>query len=138
MERVGEIKAIIDEDHVVILASENLSKGDRLTVFSLVKETKFLKLFETDELLFPIGEIQVICEQKASLYLAKRFREVKQQRRTITTPSPLLKAFSLYSGEAKEITEEIPGPWSVDFEPEKSLGINIPKAATVGDVVGRV
>lgn len=138
MKRVGEIKAIIDEDHVVVLASEDLSKGDKLIVFSLVKDEKFLKLFEKDELLFPIGEIQVICEEEVGLYLAKRFREVKQHRRTVTAPSPLIKAFSWYSSETKEIVEEVPGPWSVDFDSEKNLGIDIPKAATIGDIVGRM
>jgi len=138
MKRVGEIKAIINEDHLVFSSGENLSRGDKLTVYSLVKNTKFSDLLGTDKLLFPTGEIRIICEQKVGLYLAERFRETEEHRRTITTPSPLVKAFSWYSGETKEIIEEIPGAWSADFDSEKSLGIDIPKVVTVGDIVGRM
>lgn len=138
MVHVGEIKAIIDEDHVVILASEELSEGDKLTVFSSVKDPRFLDFSKTDELLFPIGEIQVLYKQEEKgLYIAERFRELERRRRTITSPSPLVSALSWAAGETKEVLENVPGDWSAAFDSEKNLGINIPKVVTVGDAVGR-
>jgi len=138
MVHVGEIKAIIDEDHVVILASVELSEGDKLTVFSSVKDPRFLDFSKTDELLFPIGEIQVLYKQEEKgLYIAKRFRELERRHRTITRPSPLVSALSWAAGETKEVLETIPGDWSAAFDSEKNLGINIPKVVTVGDAVGR-
>lgn len=79
-----------------------------------------------------------MISQKENIYLAERFREVKEHRRKITTPNPSIKAFSLYSGETKEVVEEVPVPWSVEFDMGKSLGIEMPKAVTLGDIVGRI
>lgn len=138
MTSIGEVKAIIDENHLLLSASEELAKGDRLAVFSVVKHPKLWEVLKKDHLVFPIGEIKIVSEQAENIYLAERFREVKERRRQITTPSALQSAFSWYVGETKEVVEEVPGLWSVEFDMEKSLGIEVPKAITVGDIVGRI
>ena len=141
IQEVGHITAIISEVFMLVSAWEPVQVGDVLTVFGTVDDARLSAFGTTGKLTYPKGKIRIVCEQAEHVFLAETFRPISQSTRTVTTPSPFAKAAAGLAGvlapETREVSEEVPGPWSAELSADQSLRIELPRVVTVGDVIGR-
>lgn len=141
MSTFGKIEAILNDRLVMISSSEPLKPDEVITVFSLIEDPRLKEMGYSDTVLYPHGELKVICSQTGNKYLAELFRETQTRTRKIVTPAPFLRDFGSILGqlqpETKEITEEIHGDWSAKLNIKESLNIQVPDVVSVGDLVGR-
>ena len=72
MDRIGYIKAIVNEDLVIVEVDvkAHLSSGNRLTVFTRVINEGLSKATGLEQIDIPKGEIEITTKQSANLYLA--------------------------------------------------------------------
>lgn len=141
MNTFGKVEAILNEQLVIISSSLTLTPNEIVTVFSSIDDPKLQELGCSGPLLYPQGELRIVCEQAENRYLAELFRETQTRTRKIVTPSPLARSISgvlaQLQPETKEITEEIQGEWSAKLNTSQSLNIQIPNVVSVGDLIGR-
>ena len=142
MEIFGRIETILNDQLLLITSECSLNKGEVVTVFQEVTLTEPERAAGIDKFFYPKGDIRIICFQKGKVYLADRFRAIKEKTRRVTSPSPLFKAFgglaAQLQGETKEIIEEIPGRWSINLNESSSLSVKVSTIAEVGDLIGRI
>jgi hypothetical protein len=142
METFGRVEAILNDQLLLITSEYSLNKGEIVTVFQEVTLKEPERAAGIDKIFYPKGDIRIICFQKDKVYLADRFREIKEKTRRITSPSPLSKALggltAQLQGETKEIIEEIPGRWSINLNESYSLSVQVSNIAEVGDLIGRI
>lgn len=140
MELLGEVRAIINEELILISSQKNLEPDDVVTVFTNIRNDK-LKETGIDQLVYPKGEIQIVCNQGNDIYLAKKFREKERTEKRVVKPSAVARAltgaFGPLTAEQIEYVD-VYGPWSSEFDRERSLDIKISKIVTIGDLVGRI
>ncbi len=141
MEMIGEVKAILNDRLVLVTSEEELSLGARVTVFTSV-QTEKLKAAGVDQaVLYPKGELKIICPQGNKVYLAERFREIRRRTRRTTVPSPLTRSFlglaAQLQGETKEIVDETPGKWSAELNEKQMLNVQFSTFVSQGDPIGR-
>lgn len=143
MNTFGKIEAILNDRLVIITSSESLGPNEIIDVFSSVDDPKLKELGYSEPILYPQGELKIVCKQaaNANTYLAERFRETQTKTKKIITPSPFARSMSgliaQLQPETKEITEEVQGDWSTKLNTSQSLNIQIPTIVSVGDLVGR-
>lgn len=141
MELLGEVKVIINDDLILISSDKTLKNNDVVTIFSSIPDNNIEETTGIKYLMFPKGKVAIICNQTEQIYLAKRFRELKEKKKVITEPSPWAKTVAGYLGqlvaEKYEIVE-VYGPWSAEFDKEKNLNIEIETSIKIGDLVGRI
>ena len=91
--------------------------------------------------IYPKGELKVICAQENGVYLVERFREVHKVRKRITEQNPAMKGLlgwaSQFEPETKEIVEDVLGDWSAELNEKQSLKVEFSTTVSVGDSVGR-
>jgi hypothetical protein len=142
MEIVGSIKAILNNQLVLIQSDHFLKHGEIVQVFQEIKNNEINEKFNLDRLFYPKGNIRIICEQTNNFYLAERFREIQERIKTITEPSPLEKSLSgiasVFQGEKKEIVEKIPGEWSAIFNQNTMIKVEISNSIDINDLVGKL
>lgn len=142
MKTFGRVEAILNKQLLLITSEASLRKDELVTVFQNVPIKDPTKAAGVGELFYPKGEIRIICPQKDKFYLAKRFREIREKTRRITSPSPIAKALGSFAlqlqGQTKEIIEKIPGEWSINLNESSSLSIEVSNTAEVGDLIGRI
>jgi len=142
MKRLGQVKALINDQLVLIDSSEPLKENEIITVFSVIKDDRLADAAGIDTLAFPKGELRVVCPQENNIYLVERFRELKKETTRVTSPNRfqqgLLGFISEIQGETQEVIREVAGPWSAQIDAAKSLGIKIDISIQVGDLVGRL
>jgi hypothetical protein len=137
MQKIGEIKAVLNNDMLLISSSTPLEPGEVLDVFTALTDDRLKDLAGITELFFPKGQIRVVSSQREGLFIAERFREEKERRRAVTVPGPL-QALAVYLGpRTEEVIETVTGPWSAELDRQKSLNLVPSTVATVGDLVGR-
>ncbi|HAL45734.1 MAG: hypothetical protein A2Y12_10770 [Planctomycetes bacterium GWF2_42_9] len=142
MEKYGEIKAILNDSSLLFSSKVPLSANDVLSVFCEIKNEKLRDVLKDGILLFPKGKIKVICNQEGEIYLGIRYKNIEREKKIIKKPG-VLSGYStilqsIYGGESTEVIENIEGPWSAKFDNTTSLGISIPDAITIGDIIGRL
>lgn len=142
MERIGKVEAILNDQLVLISSNESLSPDEIISVFSVIDDPKLKEIGLLEPIFYPKGELRVLCGQSGDKYLAERFREVKKRTRKEVVPSQFTKSLAGLMAhlqpETKEITEEIPGEWSVEIDKNQNLNIPISNVLSVGDLVGRL
>ncbi|MDI6449496.1 hypothetical protein [Anaerobaca lacustris] len=142
MKELGKVIAILNEQLLLITCEEQLEQKQIVTVFGVVSDRKLSETTCLERVLYPKGELRVICIQEDKTYLAECFREVTKRKRRITTPSPFQRAMFGLVGqlepETKEVEDEVSGPWSAALDPEQVLGLTLDKTVHVGDTVGRM
>lgn len=141
MQEIGKIIAILNENLVVISCEVELIDKDVITVYAIICDERFKDVIGIDHIVFPKGKIRVVCKQSSGLFIAERFRESREIRRTITEPSALQQAltssFMGWVGRQKDVIETVHGDWSANFDQSSSLKIEIGKIINIGDIVGR-
>ncbi|MFC1613884.1 hypothetical protein ACFL5K_01135 [Gemmatimonadota bacterium] len=140
METFGNIEAILNENVVIISSSVSLAPDDIVSVFYVLKSPKLKEQGFPDPILYPGGELRIVCNYKEDKYLAECFRETKLKKKKIVGPSPLGmgRIIAQLQPETKEITEEIKGKWSSTLKKSQSLNIQIPTEVSIGDLIGRL
>ena len=141
MKTLGRIEAIVNDRLVIVSSSEELNPNDVISVFSTIEDPRLKELGYPDPILYPRGELRILCQQQSGKYLAEPFRETRTKTRTIVGPPPIARslanALAQLQPETKEVTEEIEGKWSAKLNTSQSLKINVPDVVSVGDFVGR-
>lgn len=141
MNTFGKIEAILNDRLVIITSSVSLGPNEIINVFSSVEDPKLKELGYSEPILYPQGELKIVCRQAANKYLAERFRETQTKTKKIITPSPFARSMTgiiaQLQPETKEITEEVQGEWSTTLNTSQSLDIQVPTTVSVGDLVGR-
>lgn len=142
MTTLGKIEAILNDQLVVFSSSERLITNEIVSVYAIIEvHPKLKEKGLTKPILYPKGQLRVICPQEENKYLGERFREVKKRTRKEIVPSPiaqnLASLFEQLRTETKEITEEIPGEWSAELNKSQSLNITTSNVVSVGDLIGR-
>jgi len=142
MKKLGEVKAILNEQLLIITSTQLLNPGETVTVFSEIADSRVAEATGIHSIAYPKGELRVVCPQEKHTYLVERFRELTEKKRTITVPSPFQKAVmglaAQLQPETKEIVEQVPGPWSADLDKDDAIGLSIARTVKVGDPVGRM
>lgn len=145
MEKYGEVKAIVNDEMLLVSSSNEFIGEETVDVFSQIEDERLLDLIGKNSLFIPKGEIQIICKQTEGIYLAKRFRDFEERIRKVTKPNPFLSGLSSLStiasqfqGETREEVDRIPGEWSAKFDSEQNLKITPSDIIKIGDLVGRV
>lgn len=141
MKQLGKIIAILNQDYVLLSSTETLDQEDIITVFFVFHNTNQDQL-EIEEIFIPKGEIEIVCPQTESIFLAKRFREVSYKTSYITEPPPFAKSISnivsSFAPQKREVVEEVHGPWSAEFNSKQSLNVSFNKIISTDDIVGKV
>lgn len=142
MEQIGKVEAILNDQLVLVESNESLHPDEIISVFSVIDDPKLKELGIKDPIYYPKGELKVLCGQGENKYLAERFREIKTRTRKEIVPSSFARSLTglvaSLQPETKEITEEIPGDWSVEINKEQNLNIAISRVLSIGDLIGRV
>ena len=142
MEQIGKVEAILNDQLVLIESNESLHPDEIVSVFSIIEDPKLKELGLREPIYYPKGELKVLCGQSNNKYLAERFREIKTRTRKEIVPGSFARSLgglvASIQPETKEITEEIPGEWSVEINKDQNLNIAIPKVLSVGDLIGRL
>lgn len=138
----GKVEVILNENIVIISSSEFLSPDEIVNVFSSIDSPKLKEMGYEDPLLYPKGELRILCQQANKMYLAESFRGIEKKTRTVVTPSPFARSLSSFwsqlQPETKEITMEVPGKRSAELNKEQSLNVPISNVVSVGDLIGRL
>ncbi|MBI5748515.1 MAG: hypothetical protein HZA00_05265 [Nitrospinae bacterium] len=141
MNTFGKIEAILNNRLVIISSSESLAPDEVVSVFSVVDNPKLKEIGYANPILYPQGELKIVCQQAENKYLAEPFRKTQKITKKIVTPSAFARSISgvlaTLQPETKEITEEVQGQWSSELNTSQSLNIQIPKVVSVGDLIGR-
>lgn len=142
MKQIGEVKAILN-DHLLVLSSdEPLSPDEQVSVFTCVHSDELKATGIDQPLIYPKGQLKIVCPQGNKLYLAERYRQIERKTKRVTVPSPFSKSLmglaAQLQPETKEVIEEIPGPWSAEFNEEQALNVTFPTSVSVGDPIGRL
>jgi len=141
MQKIGEVKVILNDSLVLVSSQSQLDPNDIVVVFHTIESEQFEALGIEQPIVYPKGHLKIICEQSGGIYLAERYREVKHRTRQITEPNQLARSLmgmaTLLGPATREVTEEIPGPWSAELDSTQALGIDIPILIRVGDALGR-
>ena len=138
MEAPGVIKAILNEDYVLVEWSGNRLENDSiLTVYAVIDLIDQSAVTEIQELVIPKGEIKVVRRQSDKIYAARTYSKLETRTRRIPHPGSVLGIIpSILSSAAGEvITQQVPVGKSAAIKKEQSLGIDIDHAITVGDSV---
>ncbi len=138
MKPIGKIISILNEQFLLVSSSELLSPDDIITVFKVIKDERISTLNGIGELIYPVGELRVRYAQSDEIYLVERFREIKQRTRTVGGPifnQTRDLAYTLSNLAGETITEDVPGPWSINFAGKENLNIDIPQTVQVGDTI---
>lgn len=142
MEQIGKVEAILNDQLILISSNEDLRSDEIISVFSVIDDSKLKEIGLLEPIFYPKGELRVLCRQTGDKFLAERFREVKKRTRKEIVPSAFTKNLAglmvHLRPETKEITEEIPGEWSVEIDKGQNLNISISKTLSIGDLVGRL
>jgi len=142
MKKFGEVKAILNERLLLVTSEAELSPDDQVTVFDCVQNDELKAAGVDQPVLFPKGQLKVICPQGNMVYLVERFREVHRTTKRITLPSPLARGLlglaAHLQPETKEIVEEIPGEWSAELNEKQMLNVKFSTSVSVGDPIGRL
>lgn len=142
MEQIGKVEAILNDQLVLIESNESLHPDEIVSVFSIIEDPKLKELGIQEPIYYPKGELKVLCGQSNNKYLAERFREINTRTRKEIVPGSFTRSLTgliaSMQPETKEITEEIPGEWSVEINKDQSLNIAISKVLSVGDLIGRL
>lgn len=142
MKRIGEVKAILNDLLLLVVSEEELKPDDRVTVFTCIDAAELKAAGVEHPLLYPKGQLKIVCPQGSKLYLAKRYREVERRTKRITMPNPFAKGLigiaAQLQPETKEIMEEVPGPWSAELDEKQMLNLKFSTSVSVGDPIGRL
>jgi hypothetical protein len=142
MKTFGKVEAIINSQLVLISSSHTLAPKETVQIFSILDDSKLRELGFSEPILYPKGELRVICQQPNNMYLAERFREIQKRVRKVVSPSPITQQLSgilaSFQPETKEIVEEIAGPWSGELNESQSLNLPLSSTISIGDLVGRL
>lgn len=143
MRKIGEVKAILNDRFLLVTSEEELSPDEHVTVFTCVQTDEIRAAGVDQPILYPKGELKVICPQENRMYLVERFREVHRTTKRITTPSFFARgltglAAQLQLPETKEIIEEVPGEWSAELNEKQMLNVKFSTSVSVGDPIGRL
>lgn len=142
MELIGTVKAILNDQLILILSDTTLKPDELISVFFKIETPDLADKGLSEPIYYPKGQLRVICKQTGNQYLTERFREVNKRTRTEIIPSPFIKnlagLMANIQGETREITEEIPGKWSAEIDGEQNLNISVSEVVSIGDSVGRL
>jgi hypothetical protein len=136
MEKVGIIKAILNDNQVLVLSELSLSITEVLSVYAEIDlPEKAKQELGIEKLRIHKGYIEVGLSQGNNLYFAERWRNKKTVRRFEDTSE--VKSFTALIFGKREIEYEVPGDWSAIIEAKQSLGLSFSKVVGIGDFVGR-
>jgi hypothetical protein len=142
MNAFGKIEAILNDKIAIISSSETLTPNEIVAVFASIDDPKLKELGYSDPILYPKGELKIVCEQKENKYLAEVFRETQSKTRKIVTPSPFATSLSAWVAQlqpvVREITEEVQGAPSAKLNTSQSFNLQISDVVSAGDLVGRL
>jgi len=138
MKKIGEVKLILDSHLAIVMSKEELLENERIIVFARITHEKLHALGLDDGIVYPKGQLRVICAQGKDIFLVERFREMQEKIRR--EPNPFAKHFLLkYSlNDTREVVQEIPGPWSAELDDQQMLDLEIPRAVVAGDAIGKL
>ena len=139
MKELGKIEKILNEDMVIFSSSIPLERDEVLVVYGILEEPLLYETIKTNKLIYPKGEIKVVCNQRKEHYLGERFRPIIEKKSTVKEPSNFQKSTmqELFLPKTKEIYENIFGEWSAEFDAERNINVSINKKITIGDIVAR-
>lgn len=146
MEKLGEIKAILNGDYILISSNQPLIASENIDIFSVISVPELEKEIGLGNIVLPKGKIKIVCSETEGIYLAKRYRETIEKRKVITEPNIYRNVLSNYlsasafTPQKKEVIDTTYGPWSANFDIEQSLNLTIESSpiAKIGDLVGRI
>lgn len=140
MKQIGQVKAILNERLLLVVSQEELSPDDQVTVFASIESEELKNVGFEQPLLYPKGQLRVICPQGNNIYLVERFREINRKIKRITNPNLLTSNWMSLAlqlkPETKEIEEEVPGRWSAELDEKQMLNLKFSTTVTVGDLIG--
>lgn len=141
MKIIGKIEAILNEDFVIFRSDVKVNLGDILKIYATIDDPKLKQIGIEKSTFYSKGEIRVAESQEDNLFLGERFRRAKKRivKESSNPLSQILDPYSYYdySPGKKEISEEVPGEWSAEFDKSQSFNIPISNVISVGDFVGR-
>jgi hypothetical protein len=142
MKIIGKIEAILNEDFVIFRSNEKANLNEILKIYATIDDPKLKEIGIEKPIFYSKGEIRVAEFQENNLYLGERFRKAKKRIVKESNSNPLSQFLDPYSTYdytpgKKEISEDVPGEWSAEFDKTQSFTIPISNVISVGDLVGR-
>ena len=134
MKIIGEIKAILNENHLVIQVSDDVSAGDELSIVGIIKNEKIKNEIGLDELYLPKGKVKVMLKQKDDLYLASI---AIKEREIVKSKSRFLNPLANILGET-EIIETVPVEKIGTVESSQSLKVELFEKIKLEDKIVRL
>ena len=124
LEAIGTIKAILNDELVLVESESPLKEDKTLLVFQRIPKESLGVEIDLEALDLPKGHVKVILQQSTQLYLAERFERTAWKKRIERGPGGLLEQLGNVLGD-RVIEEELPAGWSAEFETTASLGVSM-------------
>lgn len=142
IKKIGTVKAILNDQYLLIESTETLSADMTVIVFKSIDAPTLKDTVGLEQIDFPKGRLDVVSRQDGNLYLVSTAKTVLK-RKVVYKDNPLAKSllgisYSLSEaiGRSEEVVSEEPVREPAFVNKKQSLDLEFSKIISVGDSVG--